>query len=218
MNYKPIDYKTWNFDGTGKNIKPLLSDDEKKLWDAALEFQDSRKGEKGHAETVTYFAINLILHTGGKRQIIVPSAILHDIGWSKLHPVERQLFYIPQWERYESILRQRHQEEGEKLAKEILRTMPSFSRYSNDICEIISQHDTRKGFLSQEDMIMRSADVLWRFTPTIIKIGAEQRNWDEKEVRRRQVEWKKSLGNDVIREIADIEAENSFAAYKNKLI
>lgn len=218
-NYTPIDYRNWDFSGRGKNILHLLEDDEKELWNLALPYQDSRPDETGHGEYVVYSALKLIPFVGGISKIIVGSATTHDIGWSQLHKVERELFCTPGiWERYEPILRARHQEEGEKLSRELLSKIPSFSNYIESICQIVSQHDTRKGFLSLEDGVMRSADVSWRFSLVGIKLGIEQRGWSEEELKRRWKEWReKLLYNDTIKNIVDIEAENALKAYKEGL-
>lgn len=128
MKWKPIDWYRWDFSGKGKNLVGLLNDKEMKIWNAALEYQDTREGETGHGEVVTYFSIRLHQEVGGEREIIVPSAILHDIGWSQLSENERKLFYDKTtdtidgrqiFERYEPILRARHQEQGKILAKKI---------------------------------------------------------------------------------------------------
>ncbi len=219
MDYTPINYRTWDFSGKGRNILHLLEDDERELWNMAFPFQDSRPDETGHGEYVVYSVLKLIPYTGGNRKIIIGSATLHDIGWSQLHKVERELFCTPGiWERYEPVLRARHQEEGEKLAREILSLIPSFTEYSNRICEIISQHDTRKGFLSLEDGVMRSADAMWRFSLIGIRLAIEQRKWSEEELRKRWKEWReKLLYNDSVREIADMEAENALKTYREGL-
>jgi hypothetical protein len=74
-------------------------------------------------------------------------------------------------------VRIRHQEEGVRLAKEILEKIKYPADKIKQILEIISQHDTRKGFLSPEDGIMRDADKLWRFS----KVGLDA------DIRRREM-------------------------------
>lgn len=176
-DYVPIDYRTYSLEGKGYNIIADLDIHEKRIWDASFPFQDKRH-DIGHAETVTYFALKLTKILGGDREITIPAAILHDTGWSQMTQTELDLFYIDAWERYEPILRARHQETGSDLAKIILSGMSDHcthpydlrSDHVDEICEIISQHDTRKGFYNNNDGIVRDADKLWRFTKPCLQI------------------------------------------------
>lgn len=227
-NYKPIDYNTWNFDGTGKNIEPLFNSKEKRVWEAALPYQDTREGEIGHAEAVTYFSFKLNDLLEGDRKVTIPTAILHDIGWSQLTESERKLFYeteidsasgLQVWQRYEPILRARHQEQGSKLAKKILEEQNFPKKPTPYICETISQHDTRKGFLSLEDGIMRDADKLWRYTLMCFRIAAEIRGLGVEGTGKQLEEWINQDGffySDISREIAKIEMENTLKEYNKK--
>lgn len=55
----------------------------KKIWNLALPYQDKRDDE-GHAEFVLKTAVELIKLENADENIVIPSAILHDIGWSKV--------------------------------------------------------------------------------------------------------------------------------------
>lgn len=177
IDYVPIDYRTYSLEGKGYNIIADLDILEKRIWDASFPFQDKRQ-DTGHAETVTYFALKLTKILGGDREITIPAAILHDTGWSQMTQTELDLFYINEWERYEPVLRARHQETGSGLAKTILSGIGNNDQNSytlrpdqiDEISEIISQHDTRKGFCSNNDGIVRDADKLWRFTKPCLQI------------------------------------------------
>ncbi len=166
MEYNVIDYKKWDFSGQGKNLTNLLTREEFDLWNQALPHQDKRN-DKGHAETVTYFAVKFLELIGGERNIIIPAAILHDTGWSQMTATELNLFNEmipnPDIKDYEPVLRQRHQKEAVKLAGKLLPNA-GYKENIPHILEIISQHDTRKGFYSKEDGVVRDADKLWRFT------------------------------------------------------
>jgi putative nucleotidyltransferase with HDIG domain len=134
-----------------------------KIWETALPYQDKRD-DVGHAEIVTKFAIKLCELEKADGDIVIPAAILHDIGWSQLKDSERFLMFENNISN-EDLLRLRfgHQEEGVKLAKEILNKVDYAPEFIDQIIETVSQHDTRKGFLSREDGIMRDADKLWMF-------------------------------------------------------
>jgi len=219
MEYKSIDYSQWGFSGQGKNILKFLTDSEKKIWDASLQYQDSRKGETGHGEVVTYFALKLLKYIRGDGDIVIPAAILHDVGWSQLTETERNLFYEEGddnfgkkiWKRYEPILRARHQEQGVKLAENLLIQIDYFRQDISEIIEIISQHDTREEFLNDNDGIVRDADKLWRFTLPGFNIPTQIRKQNSLQYREFMLNKIKEEGffySDVSKKIAEIELSN----------
>lgn len=220
-----IDYSKWDFSGKGSNLLHLFKDKEKRLWKSSFEYQDTRRGEKGHAEVVTYLALRLLEQVGGDREVVVPAAMLHDIGWSQLTNLERELFYVKDidtftkqqvWKRYEPILRSRHQEQGVILARKLLDKIsyPSSTNKIKHICEIISKHDTREGFYSSEDEIVRSADMMWRYTLPVLEISVKQRGWSIKETKKQMEGWLNFFSSE-IRKIVRVERKNTFKAYSN---
>jgi HD superfamily phosphodiesterase len=135
----------------------------KPIWDAALSYQDKRD-DKGHAEVVTRYAIRLSKLLGADPDIAVPAAILRDIGWSQLADEERFIIFRPNAGKEDKLAaRLRHQAEGVRLAGEILASLNYPPEKTEKILNIISQHDTREGFISKEEGVMRDADKLWRF-------------------------------------------------------
>lgn len=140
----------------------------RKIWAAALPFQDKLGGE-GHARIVTEFAIKLLRRVEAKPEIVMPAAILHDIGWAKLTKKERNVPFRKEVLESPALrhrAKRKHELVGARLARRILKELKYPPELSNRIVEIISGHDTRKGFLSAEDGIVRDADKLWRFSPT----------------------------------------------------
>lgn len=210
MIYKPIDYRIWNLDGSGQNIKDMLDPTESQIWASALPFQDKRD-DLGHAETVTYFALKLLEQTSARRDIVIPAAILHDTGWSQLSKEELDQFYLPNWKDYEPQLRRRHQEEGVKMALRILSEVGYDSRCIPAIRDIISEHDTRKGFTSPEDGMMRDADKLWRYTSTCWQIALEKRGHTVETARQELLDWIEQKGffySDAAKVVAHVELDN----------
>ena len=61
-------------------------------------------------------------------------------------------------------LRRMHEIEGARLAEKILREIAYPDEFVQMILEIIDGHDTRKTALNSNDMIVKDADKLWRFT------------------------------------------------------
>lgn len=191
MDHQPIDYSKTVFSGNGETIIPLLSQAERRLWNIALPYQDYRN-QKGHTEITAYFALKLLDNYKAKREIVIPAAILHDIGWSQMSDTELKLFFDKNCDRYEPVLRERHQEEGVLLSKKLLKDLneQGYPRPStNEICKIISQHDTREGFYSLEDGIVRSADRLWRFTLPHLKAAMENRGISADKVGKMMRRW-----------------------------
>jgi len=152
----------------------------KKIWELAFPYQDKRNDE-GHAESVVYFAQKLLLAEKADSNVVILAAILHDIGWSQLSVEERYLDYIS----HQPEIRQKHQEEGVKLAKKILEQAGFVDKARVEhILEIISGHDTRVGSFSKEDALVRDADKLWRYSEvgvlTNVRIkGTTDQQWRE---------------------------------------
>jgi HD superfamily phosphohydrolase YqeK len=143
------------------------------IWELALPYQDARDDE-GHGEVVTDYAIKLCKIEGVNEEVVVPAAILHDIGWSRLSGEERMLIFDHSIDLEVRLkARYKHQEEGVKLGRELLDEVGYLEDLVEQILEIISEHDTREGFFSEDEAAVRDADKLWRFS----KVGF----WDDVE-------------------------------------
>jgi len=135
-----------------------------RIWEMALPYQDKRDDE-GHAETTLDYAKKLVEAENGDEDIVIPAIILHDIGWSKLPQARRLLIFDREAKEEErQSVRLEHQREGVKLAREILNKVGYPSDMTEEILEIISRHDTREGFISKNEGLVRDADKLWRFS------------------------------------------------------
>lgn len=139
-------------------MKPIYE----QIWKLALPYQDKRD-DKGHGKIVRDYVIKLLETEQGDEEIIIPAAILHDIGWSQMPKKERMSCF----KKFDKNIRIKHQELGTKLAKKLLEKVNYNPKLIKEILEIIKGHDLRKGFLSQNDGIVRDADKLWRYS----KIG-----------------------------------------------
>ncbi len=138
-----------------------------KIWELALPYQDARD-DAGHGQIVTEFSEKLSEIEQAVADIAVPAAILHDIGWSQLDRKERFLIFDKR-NTVEARLQARyhHQEQGVRLAREILEQIDYPTQFIETILDIISEHDTRNGYRTKEEAVMRDADKLWR----VSKIG-----------------------------------------------
>ena len=133
-----------------------------KIWELALPYQDKRD-DAGHAETSLKYALKLVDIEKGDEDVVIPAIILHDVGWSQLPEKRRMMVFDPgakDEDRREVVYE--HQIEGIKLALKILREVNYPPELTDEILDIISQHDTRKGFISKNEGIVRDADKLWR--------------------------------------------------------
>jgi hypothetical protein len=135
-----------------------------KIWQMALPYQDKRD-DKGHAQITTSYAIRLLELESCYEDIIIPAIILHDIGWSKLSKSQRMLIFNQDSTETQKLeVRYKHQDTGVRLAKKILGQINYPIELIAQITEIISQLDTRLGFISHNEGIVRDADKLWRFS------------------------------------------------------
>ena len=127
-----------------------------------MPYQDKRD-DAGHAETSLKYALKMVELEKGDEDIVIPAIILHDVGWSQLPEKRRMKVFDPgarEEERREVVYE--HQIESIKLALKILREVNYPADLTDEILDIISQHDTRKGFTSKNEGIVRDADKLWR--------------------------------------------------------
>lgn len=152
-----------------------MNDECRRIWEAALPYQDKRE-DPGHGRIVTAFAEELLQTEDGTESVVIPAAILHDIGWSQIpRDTLMRLFDYQPGSEEEKELRLRHQRDGMKLAKNILKQAQYNVIEVRDIIEIISQHDTRDGLLNQNDAIVRDADKLWMFSQDGFRADLERR-------------------------------------------
>jgi HD superfamily phosphodiesterase len=156
-----------------------------KIWQLALPYQDQRD-DTGHAETSLNYARELVLREGGNEDVIIPAIILHDIGWSRLIKGRRILVFARSAREEDKLeVQLEHQNESVKLASHILKEVNYPGELVPEILEIISQHDTRKGFISKNEGLVRDADKLWR-TSRRGFAAAEARM-----IKREEEDWKK---------------------------
>jgi putative nucleotidyltransferase with HDIG domain len=137
-----------------------------RIWRLALLYQDKRD-DKGHAKTVLNFALRLVKKEKADENVVIPAAILHDIGWSQLPKEERLSIFVKETTmKVATSLRIKHEASGVKMTRNILEGVKYDSGLTEEILEIVSRHDTRVGFISKNEGVVRDADKLWRFSKT----------------------------------------------------
>lgn len=96
------------------------------IWNLALPYQDKRD-DKGHAKITTEYALRLLETENDIDKVVVPAIILHDIGWSQLDKEQRMIIFDHNATKDQKLgVRYKHQDEGVKLAKDILN-QPNYS-------------------------------------------------------------------------------------------
>jgi len=157
------------------------------IWKLAIPYQDKRN-DKGHAKTVLHFALKLLKIERADKNIAIPAAILHDIGWSQLSKEERFFIYKNKITKEVEIkmkskikVRVKHELLGAKLAKEILEKIKYDKNKIKKIIAIIKQHDTGETILSQEDRLVKDADKLWTFSKPGFKADMKRFNFSPTE-------------------------------------
>lgn len=211
-NYKPMNLSTWDKSGQGRNVVNLFTPLELEIWDKAFPYQDKRD-DVGHAEHVLYFAFKLLEYIQAERAIVIPAAILHDTGWGDLIPkvLHRYEPFSEDFRKNEQRYRDLHQKAGVEISKKILEEVNYPQIHRPTILEIISQHDTRAGFLSLEDGVVRDADKLWRFTlrQTQMDYYAKKTLEQFRDERLQELEKTRFFYSDISKHIARVELEQT---------
>ncbi|MBI5443733.1 MAG: HD domain-containing protein [Deltaproteobacteria bacterium] len=139
---------------------PEIGPEYAELFERALPYLQTRENEV-HTRISYGYAERLLRH-GGRRDVVLPAILLHDVGWSRV-PEDLQLFaFGPNPTRPE--LRDVHEEEGARLAEGILRELGYAPESVAEIVRIIAGHDSKPTCDSLEEGIVKDADKLFRFS------------------------------------------------------
>lgn len=143
-----------------------LTREEKTLYDLALPHLQVMSNEL-HTREVVRFCLQLLNSVGGQRCIVIPAAILHDTGWSKVPESVSRAMRVPDGD---TGLIKIHEEFSGLIAQLILREIDYTKSYIGEIVSMLIGHDTRKKALSLNDKILKDADKLSRFSKEFSKI------------------------------------------------
>ena len=134
-------------------------------------FLDTRHNNV-HTAISTMLAFQLLEKEGGDEDIVVPAIILHDTGWKRVPSKLHLKAFGPQ--ATEPRLNRLHEVEGVKIAQEILQKIKYNALKTLKILEIIDGHDSRTTPVSLNDMIVKDADKLWRYSSSGFYIDIER--------------------------------------------
>ncbi len=127
-------------------------------------YLDARKGDAGHAKkTVEFSKILLLKYPSADKHIVLTSALLHDIGWSKVSPTNRNQSLLLSPKKRELVIK-KHELYGEQIASKILDKFDFNKNELKKIKKIILEHDEITIPKSIEEKIVRDSDKLSRYT------------------------------------------------------
>jgi HD superfamily phosphodiesterase len=141
------------------------------LWKAALPYLDTRSNTV-HTAISLAFARRLLDAEGGDEAVVLPAIILHDVGWKTIPEALLLTAFGPG--AFDAQLNRQHELEGARIAGDILRRLGGGKKLIAAVSEIIEGHDSRCEALSNEDMLVKDADRLWRYTRTGLSIDIER--------------------------------------------
>jgi HD superfamily phosphodiesterase len=101
-----------------------------------------------HALDVLFFAEKILLTEPGDADVVIASALLHDIG---IHEAERK---------YNSAAGVYQQLEGPPIARKILQDLGSEPALISEVCEIIAHHHTPRAIETSSFKALYDADTL----------------------------------------------------------
>lgn len=132
-----------------------------KIFDRAKPFLRTRKNLI-HTKIVLRYALRLLEEEKGDEGVVIPAALLHDVGWKAL-PEPLQLTAFGPNPSNPKLVRV-HEREGAKIARSILEEIHYFPGKVKEICRIVQGHDSRKRPISLNDRIVKDADKLFRYS------------------------------------------------------
>ena len=148
-------------------MKPVFE----KIRQLSKPFLDTRYNDV-HTAVSTRLAYELLEREGGDEDIVIPAILLHDTGWKRVAAELHLKAFGPKATRPE--LNRLHETEGVKIAKEILQKLKYDAPKIKKILEIIDGHDSRTKPVSLNDMIVKDADKLWRYSKSGFNIDLER--------------------------------------------
>lgn len=115
-----------------------------------------------HTRVSYFYALKLIETEGGDARLVLPAILLHDTGYSQLPENEIKGTFGPKVTKPK--LRRLHEVEGARIAGEILKEVDYPDVMLKKIQLYIDGHDTREKAHDLNDMIVKDADKLWRYS------------------------------------------------------
>lgn len=148
------------------------------IYELARPYLNTRQNDI-HVRISLFYAVKLLEKEPGDPGIVLPAVILHDLGWWKIPEEEQLMAFGPKAVKPE--INRLHELEGARMAREILEKVNYDARKTEEIVAIVEGHDSRKTAISQNDMLVKDADKLFRFSRLGFEIDAARfkvdRSW-----------------------------------------
>lgn len=142
------------------------------VWRAAEPYMRARKNDI-HVPLSFHWCLRLLDHyPDADKDVCCLAIILHDIGWYAIDMERIVAEGFRTVNMLETDVRYLHESEGVRMAKPILADT-GFGHLTDQVCEIIDGHDTRRTPRHLNDRIVRDADKLWRFEPAAVGIVSD---------------------------------------------
>lgn len=143
----------------------------KQIYQLAQPYLNTRYNDV-HTEMSMQLAYQLLSAEGGQESIVIPAIILHDVGWQKVPAALHLKAFGPKATSPE--INRTHEQEGVRIAKNILTEVNYDKGKITEILKIIDGHDSRKESISLNDSLVKDADKLWRYTQRGFDIDNER--------------------------------------------
>lgn len=142
-------------------------EDEQQLWSHARAFlEKGRPGDLEHTRSAVAYARILLDKEGGEPQVVIPTLILHDVGWSR---VDFSDFIAAPAEAKKDVESIRlHMRLGALIASDILIGLGWDRDIIQKITSIIAIHDIPEEMLNRKDLnttLVFEADWLDKYAP-----------------------------------------------------
>lgn len=143
------------------------------------------RGDIQHVRVSHRYALLLLEREGGRKEIIEPAVILHDVGWSCLSPEKiRRAFGVRAKGEEAAVLNRIHEREGAAIARLLLEKHHYPPALTEIITFIIDRHDSTSEASSLEEAIVKDSDKLWRFSTEGFWYEAERQELEPQELHR----------------------------------
>ncbi|MGB6064120.1 MAG: HD domain-containing protein [Desulfomonilaceae bacterium] len=149
----------------------ISGSDEKQIWDRAVTFlRRGRPGDVEHTSTVLTYGKTLVANEGGNPLVVIPTLILHDVGWSQ---VDFSDFISAPPEAKPDVESVRlHMRRGAQIANDVLNDLGWQPELIRRITRIIAVHDVPEEIRAMDDLdatLVFEADWLDKYEPSRLR-------------------------------------------------
>lgn len=145
----------------------ISTEGEEQVWVRALAFlEKGRPGDLEHTRSALAYGKILLEQEGGEPQVVIPTLILHDVGWSRVDFSDFIAAAAEAKKDVESV--HLHMRLGAQIASDILSDLGWDNEVIQRIASIIALHDIPEKVLALDDlnaMLVFEADWLDKYTP-----------------------------------------------------